>query len=111
MDNNITDGLDKLARRMDSLEKEMQDLKRNQDLLYSDRNILETIQANQTAFREELKLAKQHYEEILKTIKEEIGVGNDRTVIKVETAVQEGVEAFKRGGKKTKSLVDRILRR
>ena len=104
MENIIKDELEKITRRLDGIEKQL-------DIQIADRDILESIQGRLTSLEEQWKLTRQHNHEETKNIKEEIGIANDRVVAKVETQIQEGVQLFKRGGTKTKSLIDKILKR
>lgn len=58
------------------------------DLLYEDREILESIQGRLTGLEEEWKLTRQHDKTVKNDIKDEIKIANDRTVAKVETQVE-----------------------
>ena len=104
MDTDIKEAIEKLTRRMESIEKRL-------DLLNSDRNILEDITGRLASVEEQLKLTRQHDNEVRKDIKEEINSANERVVAQVETTIEKGVQSFKRGGKKTKTFIDKILRR
>ncbi len=98
---------DQVIRRLNSLEKKL-------DLLYADREILESIQGRLTGMEEQQHLTRQHDNEVRKDIKEEINLSGDRTVAKVETKVEEIQDEI--GKKKTitiktKGWIDKILGR
>ena len=104
MDNIIKEELEKITRRLDGIEKQL-------DLLYGDREILESVQGRLTSLEEQLKLNRQNDRTVSNDIKEEINLANDRVVAKVETKIEEGISAFGRSRTKTKSLIDKILKR
>jgi tetrahydromethanopterin S-methyltransferase subunit G len=71
------DDLAKIIRRLDSLEKKL-------DLLYEDRQILESIQGRITGLEEQTKLSRQHDNEVRKDIKEEVNIIGDHIENKVD---------------------------
>jgi hypothetical protein len=77
----IEDQLEKVSRRLDSIQKQL-------DLLYADREILETIQGRLTSVEEQIKLSRQHDNEVRKDIKDEIQISGDRVVAKVEDKLE-----------------------
>lgn len=79
----IAEVLEKLVRRVDSIEK-------NVDLLSTDeRNILENINSRLAAIEEQMQITRNHDNAVRKDIKEEIQIANDRVVARVETKVDE----------------------
>ena len=98
----IKQELEKITRRLDSLEKRF-------DIADSDRNILEDVVGRLTSLEEQQKLTRQHDNEVRKDIKEEIQLANDRVVAKVETKIEEGVQAFTKRGKKAKTFLIKCL--
>lgn len=89
LNNNIQDELAKIVRRIDQMQKTL-------DLLFHDREILENIQGRLTAVEERLSLNNQHSDVVRKDIKEEINLANDRTVAAVETKVDEIYDEIKK---------------
>ena len=104
MENNIKEELEKITRRLDSIEKRF-------DIADSDRSILEDVVGRLTSLEEQIKLTRQNDNEVKKDIKEEINLANDRVVAKVETSIEEGISAFGRGEKTTKTFLNRVFRR
>jgi len=78
----IEDELQKLNSRMERIEKKL-------DLIDSDRQILESIQGRLTELKEEWVLTRQNDSAVKKDIKEEIGIANDKVVAKVETKMEQ----------------------
>src|SRR3990167_7030973 len=77
----IQDELSKVNRRLERLEKGL-------DILNSDREILEDVVGRLTALEEQTRLTRQHDNAVRKDIKEEINTSGDRVV----AAVQEEIE-------------------
>src|SRR3990167_11524204 len=79
----IAEVLEKLVRRVDSIEK-------NVDLLSTDeRNILENINARLAAIEEQMQITRAHDDKVRKDIKFEIQSSGDRTKAAVETKIEE----------------------
>ena len=83
----IEDELLKTNRKLDSIQKQL-------DLLNADREILETIQSRLTALEEQVKLARQNDNTARKDIKEEINISGDRVVAAVEGEIQKKVRTI-----------------
>lgn len=91
----VEDELLKTNRRLDAIQKQL-------DLLTADRDILETIQGRLTSLEEQWRLTREHNHAETKNIKEEIGIANDKIVAKVETKI-EGIKGLVRSrGRDTK---------
>ena len=86
MDTDTKEAIDKLVRRLDSIQKSL-------DLLYQDRQLFEDILGRLTAVETQLKVSRQHDNEVRNDIKHEIGNIEDRTVAAVETSI-EGLQSF-----------------
>lgn len=67
----------KVVRRLDQLQKTV-------DLLYAERDLLEQIQGRLLGIEEQLKLNRQHGNQVRKDIKEEIRTVQDKVEDKVE---------------------------
>lgn len=89
MDSNfkIEDELLKTNRRLDRIQKQL-------DLLNEDRNILETIQARLTALEEAVTLARHNDNTARKDIKEEIQITGDKVVAAVQTEIKSKVKVI-----------------
>ena len=85
MDNDIKDELAKLVRRVDSVQKSV-------DILNADRNILEDIVTRLSAVEQALHLNKDHQDEMNKNIKQEIreaGAIVENTVHEIKNTIGE----------------------
>lgn len=80
--NEMIDQIKKIVRRIDSLQKTV-------DLLFEDRSILEDIQGRLTAVEEQLKLNRQHDNQVRKDIKEEIQTVGQNVQGAVEDKIDE----------------------
>ena len=95
----IQDELGNITRRLSSVEKRL-------DLLNADREILEDLVARLTALEEQTRLSRQNDETIRKDLKEEIQMAGDRIENTVAAEIQKKVKTvtkhkwlgiFKRG--------------
>ena len=85
MDNSLQDELKKLSRRIDTMQKSV-------DILNDDRNMLEDILTRLSAVEQALNLNKDHQIEMNKNIKEEIreaGVIAENAVLEVKDSLSE----------------------
>jgi hypothetical protein len=73
----VVDELDKIVRRVNTLQKTV-------DILLQDRDILENIQGRLTGLEEQMKLTRQHDNEVRKDIKEEVNTAGERVEKKVD---------------------------
>ena len=80
---------EKTNRRLDSMQKSV-------DLVMADRDILENIQGRLTSIEERMTLSRQHDDIVRKDIKEEIQISGDQVTAKVETKVEEIKEIVKK---------------
>lgn len=78
----LIDELAKTNRRIDQMQKTL-------DLLFADREILETIQGKITGLEEQVKLSRQHDISVKKDITHEVQMSGDRVKAAVETQVEE----------------------
>ena len=97
----VEDELAKFSRRLDSIQKTI-------DLLFADREILENIQGRLTGLEEQVKLARMHDNEVRKDIKDEIQTSGQQVVATVETKIDEIKSKAKVISKKRRSLWERL---
>jgi len=76
IDPRIAEELGKMTRRIDTMQKTL-------DLLYKDRELLETIQGKITDLDEQIKLSREHDRTISQDIKAEVNVTSDEVKEKV----------------------------
>ena len=86
------------SRKLDKLQK-------NIDILDSDRQLLENIQIKLTAIQETLTLSRQHDDSVKKDLKEDINIIGDRMEKKVEEKV--GAIDDKIASKKTIRIIEK----
>ena len=96
----IQDELSKVNRRLERLEKGL-------DILNSDREILEDVVGRLTALEEQTRLTRQHDNAVRKDIKEEINTSGDRVVAAVQNEIERKVKTIPI--KKIKTNYTRIL--
>lgn len=94
MENNITDELEKITRRLNGLQKQL-------DLLNGDREIFETIQGRLTSLEEQWKLTRQHDHAAQKDLKEEVNIVGDKVKAAVESSI-EGIQTPSKSRKRDK---------
>ena len=83
----IQDELSKVNRRLERLEKGL-------DILNSDREILEDVVGRLTALEEQTRLTRQHDNAVRKDIKEEINTSGDRVVAAVQNEIERKVKTI-----------------
>ena len=95
---NIAEELQKITRRLTSIESNDKDQSKRLDLLYADREIFENIAGRLALLEEQFKLSRQHDETVRRDIKEEIGSHAEEVKATVKEAT-EGLRPLIRGGR------------
>lgn len=97
----LSDEFKKLIRRVDGLQKSV-------DLLYQDREILEDMQGSIKALQEVLLYNRQHIDNAVKEVKAEVieqGLKVEDKVEKVKTTVEDNISGLLQNIEKKKNVI------